>query len=87
MKCSNTKLFVVLGRRCQDNTNVVDPIISKDFPLLDYSGAADDWIAVIVLLILMALLLTLSIFLYFNSRADKSYPMNELTRYVARNFP
>lgn len=76
-------MFAVIGRHCQDNTNSLEPLISKDLTLLDYSGATDQWIAVIVFLILMTLLLTLSIFLYFYSRADNAYPMNEHTRYVA----
>lgn len=83
MKCSNSKMFAVIGRHCQDNTNSLELLISKDLTLLDYSGAANQWIAVIVFLILMTLLLTLSIFLYFYLRADRSYPMNEHTRYVA----
>lgn len=87
MKCSNSKLFAVIGRNCQDNTNIAEPLTSKDLTFLDHSGATDQWIAVIVFLILMTLLLVLSIFLYFYSRAGKSYPMNEHTRYVARDVP
>lgn len=89
MKCSNSKLFAVIGRPCQDNTNIVEPIISKDLTFLDYSGAADQWIAVIIFLVLMTLLFMLSIFLYFYSIGDEAYPMNEHTRYVhvARDVP
>lgn len=87
MKCSNSKLFVVLGRHCPDNTDIAEPLTAKDLPFFDYSGAADQWIVVIIFLVLMTLLLMLSIFLYFYSRGDKAYPMNEHTRYVARDVP
>lgn len=82
MKCSNSKLFVVIERPCQDNTNIAEPLTSKDLTFLDHSGATDQWIAVIIFLVLMTLLFMLSIFLYFYSRGDEAYPINEHTRFV-----